>query len=109
MAIEIFAGIGVAFGALGIAIATAAARKASIRLATSAISKRVRELSVDVTSMQDEFDKLTKLVSRRNARENMAKARDAKNGKSETKMTDEEWREYATQELQQGRPIKFDV
>ena len=82
-----------------------ACRMASKRFHTGKWTRELRNLSSEVTDLSDQFAKLEKLTRRQTARANMEKARAAKKN-SQEEMTDEQWRNWATKQIQLGQTIE---
>ena len=85
---------------LALAFSLASYRMASFKTRNSNLSRKLSAIEIEVADLYSQIGSVTKMVKRLNARENMRKHREAK--KTNSEMTDEEWRAHATKKLQLG-------
>ena len=95
----------ISLASLSFILSLVACRMASKRFLTGNLTRQLRNLSSEVTDLSDQFAKLEKLTRRQTARANMEKARAAKKN-SQDEMTEDEWRKWATKQIQLGNPIE---
>lgn len=99
--------LSISLSAFAVLMAVAAFMRASARLHTNNLMRKIGTVQLDISELQDAFERMLKNQKRATARVNMAKAREKKNSGKDS-MTDDEWRAWATRRVQQGLPIDGD-